>query len=477
MGILQQAYSLSPPWLQNVGITTYGYLWKRRRFGGTFLEEVNRFERRESLDGAQWSEYQTFKLRELMLVASKHVPFYSDLFRSSGHKLDHLAQFTVRDLPSLPLLEKESLRGREPTLLSNLANPRKLSSYATSGTTGTPVNILFSATMHQAWSAAYEVRCRRWAGVDYTMKRAMIGGRLVVPNAKAKPPFWRFNWAEKQLYMSAFHISPENTKHYVEALNKFQPDYLVGYASAHYFLARMITEEALKVHSPKAVITSSENLTAEMRATIQGVYGCEVFDAYSGVEACCLTSECESHAMHVSPDVGIVELIGADGKPVAAGEQGEIVATGLLNFDQPLIRYRTGDWAVFSDRECPCGRRMPVIEELVGRLEDTVVTSDGKETVRFHGIFVGLPHVREGQVIQETYTDFRVKLVVEADFTDEEERAIRDRFQERLGPIDLRIEIVPSIERTQRGKFRAVISKVERTGATGKAHHMESVAK
>lgn len=306
------------------------------------------------------------------------------------------------------------------------------------------------------------------------MKRAMIGGRLVVPNAKSKPPYWRYNWAEKQLYMSAFHITPDNTKHYVSALNNFRPDYLSGYASAHYFLARMIDEERLRVHSPRAVITSSEKLTPEMRATIQKVYGCDVFDAYSGVEACCLTSECEKHAMHVSPDVGIVELIGDDGKPVRPGEQGEIVATGLLNFDQPLIRYRTGDWAVLSDRQCPCERRMPIIDELLGRLEDTVVGRDGRETVRFHGIFVGLPQVREGQVIQETYTLFRLRLVVEEGLSQEQERTIRSRFEERLGLIDLRIELVPSIERTHRGKYRAVISKVQRRGRVRNVENLES---
>jgi phenylacetate-CoA ligase len=142
---------------------------------------------------------------------------------------------------------------------------------------------------------------RLWLGVHHRMSRAMIGGRVVVPRANTEPPFFRHNRSERQLYFSAFHISPQNTKHYVEALNRFQPAYLVGYASSHYFLARMIEEQGLAVHSPRCVMVSSEKLTEEMRATLQRVYRCEVFDAYSGVEACCWASECEHHRMHLSP--------------------------------------------------------------------------------------------------------------------------------------------------------------------------------
>jgi phenylacetate-CoA ligase len=108
---------------------------------------------------------------------------------------------------------------------------------------------------------------------------------------------------------------------------------------------------------------------------------------------------------------------------------------------------------------------MPILDELVGRLEDTVVGPDGRETVRFHGIFVGLPHVIEGQVIQETLTRFRLRLVVEQDFNDRDRHVIYKRFQERLGAIELEIELVNQIERTERGKFRAVISKVKRSAA------------
>ena len=464
--LFNQFYGISPVWLQNFGISTYGLLWRHRRFGGRFRSLIEEFTARENYSSSEWEQYQTLQLRSLLKYAIQFVPHYrKSLFQTIQNQED-LSRFSLKELPNLPLLEKDTIRKNPESMISTNVKRNKLHAYHTSGTTGTPIAIMFTNDMHRRWSAAYEVRVRRWAGLHYKMSRAMIGGRLVVPKAKAEPPFWRYNLAERQLYMSAFHISPQNAQHYVQALNHYQPDYLVGYASSHYFLARMINEQGLDVIQPKAVLTSSENLTDEMRNTLETVYRCPVFDAYSGVEANCLASECEYHRLHVSPDVGIVELIDENGHPVKAGEPGEIVATGLLNFEQPLIRYRTGDLAVWSDETCLCGREMPIIHELVGRLEDTVIGLDGREMFRFHGIFVGLPHVREGQVIQETLSHIRLKLVVDEDFNDLDRQVIAKRFEERLGGVDLTFDFVDKIERTERGKFRAVISNVKRDPST-----------
>jgi phenylacetate-CoA ligase len=271
---------------------------------------------------------------------------------------------------------------------------------------------------------------------------------------------------ERQLYFSAFHIAPAYVLDYVQALNRYKPDYLVGYASSHYFLARMIAEQGYQVHRPKAVLTSSEKLTLEMREMISEVYGCSVFDGYSGVEACAQISECEYHTLHESPDMGIIELLDDSGKRVTGSGYGEIIATGLINFEQPLIRYRTGDMAIRSDSMCDCGRQMSAYREIIGRLEDTVVGVDRREMVRFHGIFVGLPHVREGQIVQKTLTDFLIRLAVDQQFGDSEKEEIYRRFQTRLGQVNLEFEFVDQVERTLGGKFRAVISHVNRSAVS-----------
>ena len=99
----------------------------------------------------------------------------------------------------------------------------------------------------------------------------------------------------------------------------------------------------------------------------------------------------------------------------------------------------------------------------MGRLEDMVVGPDGRQMVRFHGIFIDLPGVLEGQVIQESVDQFTVRVVTVGGFAERERQAIRDRFASRLGKVKVLIQTVPEIPRTERGKFRAVISKIGRT--------------
>jgi phenylacetate-CoA ligase len=93
----------------------------------------------------------------------------------------------------------------------------------------------------------------------------------------------------------------------------------------------------------------------------------------------------------------------------------------------------------------------------VGRLEDVVVGPDGRELVRFHGIFIDLPHVLEGQVVQEALDRFTVKVVTQPSFGSDQEAVIRRRFSERLGSVGVSIQRVSEIPRTERGKYRAVV--------------------
>jgi phenylacetate-CoA ligase len=317
--------------------------------------------------------------------------------------------------------------------------------------------------MHQRWSAGFEARIRHWAGIDRFTPRGMIGGRRVIAEGISKPPFYRYNLFEKQVYFSAYHISANSVDDYVDGMKRYGVQYMTGYAMSNYFLARFIQESKIDAPPLKAVITSSEKLTPAMRQVFYDVYRCKTYDSWSGVEACGLVSECEHGSLHISPDIGIIELLDDSGKPVKPGETGEVVCTGLINFDQPLIRYRIGDKMQLGDRPCACGRSMPVIKEIMGRMEDTVVGKDGREIVRFHGIFIDLPNLIEAQLIQEDYDVFTIKAVASnGTLTEKEQAIIRQRMESQLGKIQLSIEQVSAIPRNPNGKFQAVISKVKR---------------
>jgi phenylacetate-CoA ligase len=317
--------------------------------------------------------------------------------------------------------------------------------------------------MHQKWSAAFEARIRNWAGISRFDARGMIGGRRVVNDGKSNGPFYRYNFFEKQVYFSAYHIAASTVKDYLNGIQKYHVKYMTGYAMSNFFLARFIEEMDLKAPTLKAVITSSEKLTPEMRNTFKRVYDCKTYDSYSGVEACGLISECEQGSLHISPDVGIFEIIKEDGTACKPGETGEVVSTGLINYDQPLIRYRIGDLVRLSNKQnCMCGRNMPVIDEIIGRIEDTVIGKDGREIVRFHGVFIDLNSIIEGQIIQHELDEFEVKVVVSNELTQEQKNIIEKRMCSQLGEIKVTIHEVPFIPRNANGKFKSVISKIKR---------------
>jgi phenylacetate-CoA ligase len=292
----------------------------------------------------------------------------------------------------------------------------------------------------------------------------MIGGQPVVSTGRARPPYYRYNFAERQVYFSAYHISAETVANYVEGFNRHRPESVTGYAFSQFAVARLMLEQGLTFDfTPRSAITSSERLTDRMRQTIHRAWGCRAYEEYGSVENCGLATECEEGSLHVSPDFGIVEIVDNEGHPAGPGVEGRVVCTGLLNDVQYLVRYEIGDTAVWSGRRCTCGRdHLPVLDAVTGRVEDVVVGPDRRELVRFHFVFVGLAGVVEGQVVQETLDRFTVRVVTEAGFGDEQVKEIQKRFNDRLGPVTVRVERVSALERTSRGKIRAVISHIRR---------------
>jgi phenylacetate-CoA ligase len=231
-------------------------------------------------------------------------------------------------------------------------------------------------------------------------------------------------------------------------------------------MARFILEEGLAAPSLKAIVTTSEKVTPAMRQLMESAYGCPVYEEYSMVENALFASECEHGRLHVSPDVSVVEILRPDGTPCQPGETGEVVTTCLMRHYQPFIRYRLGDLAMWADESCPCGRRMPVLKEVVGRVQDVLIGPDGRETMHFYGLFANQPHIREAQVIQEALDRIRVKVVPAEQYSPDDARAIEAKMRQRLGArMQVRVEVVDTIPRTKSGKFQAVISRVERNSS------------
>jgi phenylacetate-CoA ligase len=305
------------------------------------------------------------------------------------------------------------------------------------------------------------VRNLGWAGVDYRERRVMFGVRKVCSFEQDGPPFWRYSPAENMAYASIYHLSPKYLPYYLEFLRSYQPAIVMGYPSSLHTIAGYAVDSNDYPAPSKAILTTSETVTDSARTIIQSAWKCRIYDRYGAVEGCLFASQCEYGHYHVSPEVGIIEIINQQGQAASNGELGMVVCTGLQNTLQPLIRYQIGDMARWAlDQNCECGRDMPILEGVEGRFEDICYTADGRALLRFDTVFKGIDSIREAQVVQEHIDLFTIIVVPGNGFNSHVVEQIQDNMSLHVGSVKTNIDIVDSIPRTSSGKFRAVICRL-----------------
>ena len=452
MGKLEYIYSRLPIKFRDIAATSYGYYWKWLRFGVHYQKFVKEYMYREAFSLSDWETFQKNRFKDLVKTAVNNVPYYKNSWSSE------IKEFAKNgNYEKLPLLEKEPIRNN-PYNFINSKSRKKLYPFFTSGSTGTPVKSLWTRSEIKNAIALREARSNKWAGVSFLLPRATFSGRMVVPKGRTNNKFHVYNHAEKQVYFSAFHLSQKNISYYINALEKYDIKWMTGYAVSLYLMARIAKENCINIPKMEAIITTSEKLTSHMKSFMEDVYDCRVYQEYSTVETAIFASECENGKMHISPDVSIVEILRPDGTPCEPGEIGEIVTTPLLNNSQILIRYRIGDLGAWEKEGCTCGRKMPVLKEVTGRVEDVVIGPDGRKMVRFHGIFVDQPNLKEGQIVQKEIDHILVRVVPTENFSHTDIADIKNRVIERLGRVNVQVETVDDIPRNESGKFQPVIS-------------------
>jgi phenylacetate-CoA ligase len=309
------------------------------------------------------------------------------------------------------------------------------------------------------WYALNEARSRRWYGISRRDRWAIVGGRLVVPVTRRRPPFWTWNPALRQLYMSAYHLAPDLVPYYLDAIARYRITYLFGYSSGLHALAEAALRLGRSDLRLAVAITNAEPLFDHQRRAIEAAFRCPVRETYGLAEIVAGGSECARGSLHLWPEVGIVETLeGAN--HVGVGATGDLVSTSLLNADMPLIRYRTGDAVRLSTAVCACRRAMPVIGALEGRSDDMVVMRDGRRIGRLDTVFKAGLDIAEAQIIQETFTRFRIRYVPGYRGSIALEDRLARRLQDYLGSVDVVFERVDQVPRSAHGKFRAVVSQL-----------------
>lgn len=461
--ICGRLYSRLPVFGQNAAISLYGLGYKRRVTGQNFGDVAAEFRNRDNWQSSRMQDYIAEKLEHMLLHAWDNVPYYRTRWSTAGLTRTNLTHSGLQALSLVPITPKSHLRlNPKAFLASTSANSRSHVRETTSGTTGEPIVVTRTQKLQQAFLGAREARSFGWAGTSILLPRATIGGRMVVPWAESGAPYYRYNYAERQCYFSAFHISPSHLDDYLEGFHRYRPRVLTGYASSYFSLARMMLARDLTLdYQPDALILWAEQLTPGMKRVIERAFRAHPYEEYSSVEDAALATECEHGNLHVSLDFGIIEICDEEGNPLAPGLPGRILCTSLLNDVQPLIRYDIGDFASLSPDPCTCGRdQFPVLRGLIGRVEDTIITPDGREIVSICS-GLDLRHVLAIQIVQEALDLVKIRIIPATDFNEQDERLLKDTIaSKRLGKMHIVFESVSDLERTAQGKVRRVIRRV-----------------
>lgn len=442
--------------LQNGFLTARGLLYNLLRQGKTFRRIFSELELTQYFDEDKMREWQNKRLSLLVHHAYKNVPYYSRMFKKLRISPSDIKD--VEDLKKLPLLTKEDVRNSLEDLVDKNISRFFLHKAFSSGTLGKPLKLyrdLYSINFENAvlW------RQKKWGGINFHDRIAVVRDEAIVPFDIKKPPFWRYSLPEKKLFISVDHLSKKNTFYYVKALQDFKPAAIEAEPSSLYILSKFIKEEKISLCLPslKAIFTSSEMLLSKHREAIEEIFGVHIYDFYGNVERVIAIGTCEHNNYHVIPEYGITEFLPIDGK---AGKM-EIVGTGLHNYAMPLLRYRIGDIVQLSNSDCKCGRKFKLVREVEGRLSDCFACRDGRLITGFYHVLAGVENIIDSQIIQEDFDRIRIKFVPsEKISTKDKDKIIRNVRKYVDQEVEVILEETSEILKKGIDKFRPFISNV-----------------
>lgn len=417
------------------------------------------------LEQSQWLSPQALqnlsfhRLLEALRHAEKYVPFYRRRFAEFGVRVSQVQ--APEDLAKFPIVTKDDVRRYPDEFFAENYRGRIYRS-ATGGSTGSSMTFYYDHSTYERRIAA-ALRANRWAGAELGDPEVHIWGQP--PGEEPNVRHWkrdleRLLWRHE--YISSFHLQQDKLEATLRAILNYAPRIIVGYTTPLYLLARAANSENIILPSLRGIITSAERLFDAQRSMIEKGFDAPVFDRYGCREVMLIGAECERHSgLHLNAEGVFVELY-RDGHPAPPGTPGEVLLSDLHNRAMPLLRYRNDDIATAKVDPCLCGRGLPLLASVEGRVLDMIVGTNGRIVAgeAFVHLLKDYP-VDRYQVHQRADRSTTLRLVPGQTFRPELVTEIEHRLRSVLGPnANLTVEVVPEIPLTVSGKHRVTKSDV-----------------
>jgi len=429
----------------------------------TRLKGRRTFAYLEELDRSQWLPRDTIerlqleRLRRILTHAATTCPYYRETWPGLG--LDPASVTSLEVFRRWPITDKTTRRLHRTGIRSE-APGLKMLSKGTSGSTGEPFAIDYDeGSLERRMAAAF--RGYTWAGAGPGVKQFYFWGEPVFARPAAAVRKDRFH---HRLYRRHLHNSLNFRDAVVETVlqdyERARAGVIVAFTRPLYEWARVLHARGLRPTPPRAIVVGAEKLYDFQRALIEEVFGAPVFETYGSREVMLIGAECDRHhGLHLTSEQMLVELVDDAGQPVPPGVEGRVILTDLFNEGAPFIRYDIGDRAVATDRQCPCGRGLPMLDRVIGRQVEAIVTPDGRRVPGevFPFLFKDQFEIARYQGIQDAADRLVVNVQLRQPWPEAAKTATLDALRKLVGTqmtVDLRI--VDAIEEGPGGKLGLV---------------------
>ena len=453
-------YSALPYWLQNIAVSLHGYKLKRQRFNDEFYKILEFLNSTNGWSKEQIKAYKEEQIFKILEQAYNHCPYYYKKYKDVGLSPSDFKD--LDDLQNFPILTKEEVRQNWNSMVADNISKGSLILYHTSGSTGKALDFYWTK-YSSAFYWAVDQRYKNRFGFLLGSKCLNFTGHPIVPLNVTAPPYWRYDAILNRYFLTMQQILASKMKDISRWLNTVNIDYYIGYPSIMTAFANELLNSGLSLdYQPKHIFTGAEKLYENQKTILENVFkGVQIHELYSFSEQAAIATHCKNSVYHEDFEIGHMELDKA--VSVENGMQGEILATGFANLGMPFIRYQNGDTAVFSDRECGCGLHSQIIEDIVGRNEDYIITPEGLHIQRLDYIFKDAQDVKECQVVQRELGEMILRIVKRNTYNVASEKKLLVNIAQWVSPtIKVKFEYMDEIPRTKAGKFKAVVSELKK---------------
>ena len=449
-------YQALPNVFQNLLVTLYNYKSNKVRYRGEYKNYRKLFKKNSTLSIEALEKIQSDKYAAFLKYAVSNSDFFKDTIGTVTNFDD------IKYISKLPILSKEIIRKNIERIYTIPKEGAVISK--TGGTTGKSLEVLFTHKDFQERFAMLD-NFRSNFGYELGKKTAWFSGKNILTQRDVKKKrFWKRDYLYHVKYYSTFHIKTDYLEYYIQDLITFKPEYLVGFPSnifeiAKYGLANNLTFPKGIV---KAIFPAAETVTQSSREVIEAYFNCGVYDQYASSEGAPFIIECENKKLHLELQSGVFEVLDTVNNPTS---RGKLVVTAFTTHGTPLIRYDIGDFIELSYDTCTCANKNPLVKEILGRIDDYVfspekgkinlgnVSNTLKDT---HGII-------KFQAIQNTLDHILIKVITDPSiFTKQSEKKFHKNWIDRVGAkMHLEFEYVTTIAVEKSGKFRIVKNNIK----------------